>query len=374
MIWRRFDPRLETLSSVLHEVRLSSRWIVEVGPDLFAPTPAADAVREAFFEAIGALPESKGRFLLKTAHPAHAVKTLRALCDRGYSSNRAVRNALMKVVLAVYAETQAEFDARTEELFAPRVRAAELARTDPKAAVVLAEEEGALSTFDDSLKRAKATLKLRGPERVTALVQVLRERYDRLSVRWTEGILPDHAHVALYLAPKEPILIGPTLLRRAALERAGGHWPEKTYAWVVAAGPIGPVSGPRPGDPGAFGLAPNAAWPVHPGWVLDAAVACAVADVPFCVPYLGEWAPMGQFCAEDGVFRQTSWGREDELDGIPTLDVFPDGLPTPERYRRGYAYDPMEHSSVKMQAVGSAVVGRSLGGRTFDARPEWVAR
>jgi hypothetical protein len=27
-----------------------------------------------------------------------------------------------------------------------------------------------------------------------------------------------------------------------------------------------------------------------------------------------------------------------------------------------------------MQAVGSAVVGRSLGGRTFDARPEWVAR
>jgi hypothetical protein len=369
-VWRRWHPLFGTIGGVLREAQLGESWIVEVMVDLFAPTKAADVTRRAFFEAIGDLPESNGRFLLKTAHPGRAAKVLRHLSDEGYSRSRTVRNALLKVVLAVYAETQAEFDARTEELFAPRVRAVDLAKADPEAALALAEEEGALSTFDDSLKRAKAALKLRGPERVTALVEVLRERYDRLSLRWSEGILPDHGGVALYLAPREPILIGPTLLQRGAK----GVWPERNYAWVVCAGPIGPVSGPLPGDPGAHGLALGSAWPVHPGWVLDVAVACDVADVPLCVPHLGEWVVTGDVRVEDGVFRQHSWSRGDNLEGVPTMEVYRDGLQTPERDRHAYGYDHEDHSNVAMQAVGSAVVGRALCGHVFDDWPSWGRR
>jgi hypothetical protein len=353
-LWQRGDPRIGP--APLRAARRVPRWVIEVLPDVFAP--GAEALREQVIQTIAKVYESyTGRWLLRTAHPAEAVSALRALHenDRGGMRSEGARSEVpSRVVLAVYAETQAELDARVAELRAPRVRAERLALTDVEAAYALALKEGAVYKSDTEAEAARNV----GPE---ALAALLSHRY--AFGRRTMCIGPDTGGLALYLSPRETIdisraLVPPTYDRNGEVD----HHPVE---WVIAAGQVGPL-GPEGAGP----------WPMHPQWITDLAVAARDAKVPFCVPHLGEWC-----CYDYRVWagdHTVSGGMSssEALERVPWRSV--DFDPSWQWGERGWDRDNpgAKPSAAYMQAVGSKLVGRALCGRTFDEWPDrsWCER
>lgn len=349
-LWQRWDPRLGP--APLRAAKRVKQWLIEVVPDVFAP--GQEKLREEVLKTIGAVKGSQlGRWLLRTAHPAEAVATLRWLHEvRGHYPYR--EETPNRVVLAVYAETQAELVARVAELRAPRVLAEELALKDVDAALALAKREGAISDLERSeVKEAKA----KGPEAVSALL-----RQSFVYSRRTSCLGPDTGGLALYLSPREPIDVAGVL---APVERGERGWidSQRAFEWVIVAGQVGPL--------GKGGIGP---WPLHPTWVTNVAVAARAAKTPFCVPYLGEWTGYDSRVWEGDHTVSGGMSSSDAVDGVPghAVDFDPDW----KWGERGWD-DNNYHakpSSAYMEAIGSKLVGRTLVGRTFDEWPSWYPR
>lgn len=352
-LWQRWDPRLGP--APLRAATRAPAWVIEVVPDLFAP--GHEALREQVIQTIAKVYESyTGRWLLRTAHPGEAVAALRALHenDRGGSARSRRAEVPSRVVLAVYAETQAELDARVAELRAPRVMAERLALTDVDGAFALAKKEGAIYSRDDDAEKARAA----GPEALSAF---LKGRYDY--GRRTVCLGPDTGGLALYLSPRSAInvaaaLVAPPFDRQHEVD----HHPVE---WVIVAGQIGPL--------GKDGSGP---WPVHPRWITDIAAAARAAKVPFCVPHLGEWACYDYRLWEGDHTVSAGMSSSNALEHLPTRHV--DFDPSWNWGERGWDEDHRDAkpSDAYMQAVGSQLVGRALVGRIFDDWPlrSWCRR
>jgi hypothetical protein len=327
--------------------------VIEVVPDVFAP--GAEELREQVFSTIANVRDpSRGRWLLRTAHPSDAVVTFRLLHEHGRRSYSDRYDVPSRVVLGVYAETQAELDARVAELRAPRVKAEKLALTDPKAAYALALKESAIYQDDNEAMAARDA----GPEALAALLDRRYYMFGR-----TPCIGPDTGGLALYLSPRETIDISKALV--APPFDQDREVDDHPVEWVIAAGQIGPL-GPKGAGP----------WPMHPRWITDLASAARGAKVPFCVPYLGEW----------GCYDYREWDGDhtiscgmcssEALARTPTACVNFD--PSWQWGVRGWDNDHLEAKpfDAYLQAVGSHLVGRALCGRTFDEWPDrsWCAR
>lgn len=376
-LWRRWDPRIEAMP--LREVMRVNHWLVEVVPDLFEP--GHEGMRDAVLRAIGKIePYTTGRFMLRTAHPGRALKVLRGLADTyqgGGSDSREMRQTPSRCVLAVYAETQAELDARIAELRTPRVLYEQLALTDMDAAIKLALEERAISASykDEEWKAAKA----QGPAALSKYLKNVYKNHDR-----STGFCVDTGGLALYLSPRERIDIRKameaTIAETAAfnakyghytyvIDDEGSHSPPREFEWVVVAGQIGPVGEDYTSGP----------WPIHPTWITDVSVAAKEHNLPFCVPHLGEWACYDRRFWNGDHTDTYGMNSSDALDGgkhghLPWKDVDYDlswclG-------QRGWDKDNMgaKPSSAYMQAIGSRLVGRALIGRIFDDWPQGWGR
>lgn len=357
-LWQRWDPRLGP--PPLRAALRFKQWVIEVVPDIFAP--GNEALRGKVIHTIAAVKDPyKGRWLLRTAHPGEAVATLRRLHERNEGSigRTPMSEVPSRVVLAVYAETQAELDARVAELRAPRVMAERLALTDMDAAIALARKEGVISDYNKlEIDAARAV----GPD---ALSPFLRGRY--YTGRRTACLGPDSGGLAVYLSPRAPIDISaaivpppPKVYRSDMLIPDVDDHP---IDWVIVAGQIGPLGGHK-SDP----------WPIHPRWITDIEVTSRKAEIPFCVPHLGEWA----------CYDYRSWDGDHTVTSGMSSNVAMKGFPAREvDYDETWAWGQRgwdnEHpftkpSSAYMQAVGSQLVGRSLLGRVFDEWPQWIRR
>ncbi len=350
-LWRRWDPRFERMP--LLEVRDASRWLIEIVPDLFEP--GAEVLREQVFETIEKVRgQYKGRFMVRTAFPGVAIAALRQISDA-----REHRPVLSRLVLAVYAETQAELDARIEETFAPRVMVEDLALADPDAALALATQEGLLLL--DSDRKAAKTARREGAE---ALAKFLAGKAAWRGRPRSAGIPVDSGGLALYLRPRERIDIWPLALPRIRALR--GCYPQETFNWIVLSGAMGPISMKRkPAEP----------WPMHPHWITEIAATARLAQTPFCIPYLGEWTHYDQRKWVGDSLDGGNMSSNDALEPVPTACVNYD--PTWEWMQHGWdgANPGRKPSDAYMHAAGSKLVGRALGGRIFDEWPEWwVAR
>ena len=351
-IWKRWDPRLGRLP--YREVSRVKDWVVEVVPDIFEP-----GLGELMAKTLGVISAlsaddfhgaPRGRVLLRTAHPALAVAELRRLHDEdarlssGYGGAE-WRRLSSRLVLALYAETQAEFDARVVELFMPRVSLGELA------------------------KKYIAAARAGGPERVAAFL-VEKTKYKR-----SAGI--PVANLALYLSPREVIDVGTYL---AAVNAANAKYegrtsyypdgrvegPSRTFDWVICAGKIGPIA--KRDQEGGRGDSP---WPMHPQWIANLIDQARAALLPFCLSHLGEWAPVETISWDgDRLITSGSWSGSD-VANIPAVSV--DYDPTWTWGNRGWNSETpgAKPSAVYMEAVGSALAGRALGGRVFDTWPRW---
>lgn len=352
--WQRWDPRFGP--APLRAGLRTRRWVIEVIPDIFAP--GFEKMRESVIKTIADVEDShEGRWLLRTAHPGEAVATFRTLHENDRRSHRS--NVPSRIVLAVYAETQAELDARMAELRAPRVMAERLALTDMDAAIALARKECAITDFSQpEVDAARAA----GPKVLSAF---LKGRY--YAGRRTVCLGPDTGGLALYLSPRSPINISAAIVPPPrTVYRSDTPTPDvddHPIEWVIVAGQIGPLGGHK-SDP----------WPIHPRWITDIEVTSRKAKIPFCVPHLGEWA-----CYDsrtwDGDHTVTSgMSSSERMSGPPCQEV---------DYDEAWAWDQRgwdaEHPFTKphsayMQAVGSHLVGRSLLGRMFDEWPQWTRR
>ena len=366
-LWRRWDPRLEHMP--IREVNRRPRWLIEVTTDLFEH--GRETLRDDTLRSIGALEYGqRGRFLLRTAFPGAAVRRFRELADM-HSSYGHKSPIAERCELAVYAETQAELDQRVAELRVPRVLAEQLVLTDVEAGLALAREERAFWDFEShKMEAARA-------KGVAALAAWIKERYTLGRTRRATGLC---VNIALYLCPRERIDIG-TMLQAIRTETAAcrtrggtyydGEWhnqPPDPFDWVILAGQIGPI-GTKGGGP----------WPIHPGWITDAAAAARAAEVPFCVPHLGEWACCDAREWKDGHTVSGGMSSSDALggddDGPPCRSV--DYDPTWRWGERKWGPENLgaKPSDAYMQAVGSHMVGRALLGRVFDEWPKnWSAR
>lgn len=359
-LWRRWDPRLG--SSPLRTVLWTQRWVIEVVPDVFAP--GHEVLRDEVVKTIATVQDSHtGRWLLRTAHPGEAVATLRWLHENDRGNWRRTGDKVpSRVVLAVYAETQAELDARVAELRAPRVMAERLALTDMDAAVALATKEGALYESPHLLAEVAAA-RGAGPEALAAFLKGRYQYHHR-----TSCLGPDTGGLALYLSPRERIDVTAALAPVEGRDRWRSSElgvDNRPFDWTVVAGPIGP-----------FGEGDVGPWPVHPRWITDVAVAARAARVPFCVPHIGEWA------CYDGRWWE---GDHTVSGGMSSSDALPceapsrevDYDPTWSWGERGWDHDNLsaKPSGAYMQAVGSQLAGRALVGRIFDEWPKgWVSR
>ena len=378
-LWRRWDPRMGRLP--YREVSRVKDWVVEVVPDIFEPGQGKLLART--LAAISALPAGdfhgapRGRVLLRTAHPTLAVAELRRLHDEdarsssGYGGAR-WRRLSSRLVLALYAETQAEFDARVVELFAPRVSLGELAKKDPEAALKLAHEERWICDPDDTADywhKDIAAARAGGPERVAAFL-VEKTRHKR-----STGI--PVANLALYLSPREVLDVGTYL---AAVNAANAKYegrtsyygdgrvegPSRTFDWMICAGKIGPIA--KRDREGGRGDSP---WPMHPQWIANLIDQARAAILPFCLPHLGEWAPVEDIWWDgDRLVASGSWSGSD-VANIPAVSV--DYDPAWTWGNRGWNSETpgAKPSAVYMEAIGSALSGRALGGRVFDRWPRW---
>lgn len=380
-LWKLWDPRLARLP--YREVSRVKDWVVEVVSDIFEPGQGELLART--LGAISQLPAGdfhgapRGRVLLRTAHPALAVAELRRLHDEdarassGYGGPK-WRRLSSRLVLALYAETQAEFDARVVELFAPRVSLGELARKDPEAALKLAHEEHWISDPNDTKDywhKDIAAARVGGPERVAAFL-VEKTRYKR-----SRGIPVEN--IALYLSPREVIDVGTYL---AAVNAANAKYqgctsyhedgrvegPSRTFGWMICAGKIGPIAKVHDREVGAG----DSPWPLHPQWIANLIDQARTVDIPFCIPHLGEWAPASDLYWEGyKLVASGSWSGSDCTVSIPTKAV--DYDPSWAWGHRGWnSENPgAKPSAVYMEAIGSALVGQTLGGRVFDRWPTW---
>lgn len=376
-LWKRWDPRLGRLP--YREVSRVKDWVVEVVPDIFEP--GRGELLAKTFAAISALPVGdfhgapRGRVLLRTAHPALAVAELRRLHDEearlssGYAGAK-WRRLSSRLVLALYAETQAEFDARVVKLFAPRVSLGELAKKDPEAALKLAHEEHWISDPNDTKDywhKDIAAARAGGPERVAAFL-VEKTRYKRSTD------IPV-ANLALYLSPREVLDVGTYL---AAMNAANAKYegrtsyyddgrvegPSRTFDWMICAGKIGPIAKSKVG-------CDDSPWPIHPQWIANLIDQARAANLPFCLSHFGEWVPVEDIWWDgDRLITSGSWSGSD-VANIPAVSV--DYDPTWTWGNRGWNSETpgAKPSAAYMEAVGSALAGRALGGRVFDRWPRW---
>jgi hypothetical protein len=134
------------------------------------------------------------------------------------------------------------------------------------------------------------------------------------------------------------------------------HMPPRQFDWVICAGRIGPISaGFR-----CQGPAPNNPHPMHHRWIEDAIAAARSVDVPFCLPYLGEWAFAQDLqWSGDRLTHGSTWGMSDLVsrDDVDWTNV-------------EYDDSDASHAPSYVQAVGSHLTGRALGGRVFDEWPK----
>ena len=380
-LWRRWDPRLEAMP--LQEVQRTNRWCIEIIPDLFEL--GNEAMREAVFGMIGKIERNyrdrgRGRFLIRTAHPGAAVARFREFRETyGYGTDAAEAKSIpARCILAVYAETQAEFDARVAELRVPRPLYEQIALTDMDAAIALALKERAISARDNSEEWQAA--KSKGP---AALSSYLKGVYRRSEAKCTDF---GAAEIALYLSPRSKIDVGVGLRATQAetdafhakygqntsfcSDHEGCHSPPKNFDWILVAGQIGPIGKDQRTGP----------WPIHPSWITESAATAKEFKIPFCVPHLGEWACFdhrsweGDHTDSHGMSSCDSMGERGDRDQPPTARV--DYDPSWVWGERGW---DKEHCGAKpgeawMQAIGSHHVGRSLLGRVFDEWPRWAWR
>lgn len=360
-LWKRWDPRTEPMP--LREVKVAKRWVIEVVPDIFAP--GCEALARRTLKAIGALryqrQESIGRFLLRSAHPAAAVGEFRRINDHahGRRGHDSLSEVPSRVVLALYAETQAQFDAGVVALFAPRARCEALALTNPAAGIALALKEGWI--FDGSYwETARNEAIAKGPEAVVAYLT------QAVGHNRSDGIGVDTGGLALYLSPRERIDIGAYLtavkVAGDTCRTRGGTYcdnkgwhnvPPRAFDWIVCAGKIGPVPKTHYGT----GPQPERPHPMHPAWLTEIATAAGAAGIPFCLPYLGEWA-------------------EESLNvDVPHEHV--DYDPTWTWGERGWddAHRSAKPHGITMSAVGAEIAGRQSAGQLHDQWPRhWCER
>ncbi len=380
-LWRRWDPRLEAMP--LREVQRTNRWCIEVVPDLFEPgnKPMCDAVLHAIGKsARNYRARDRGRFLIRTAHPGAAVARFRELRETyGHGTDAAEAKSIpARCILAVYAETQAELDARTAELRVPRPLYEKIALTDMDAAIVLALKERAISASYNSEEWQAA--KVKGPE---ALSSYLKGIYRHSDARCTDF---GAAGIALYLSPRSRIDVGVGLRATRAetdafhakygkntsycSDHEGSHSPPENFEWILVAGKIGPIGKDETTGP----------WPIHPSWITEVAATAKEFEIPFCVPHLGEWSCFdhrrwaGDHTDSGGMSSCDSMGDRNDRDPPPTARV--DYDPSWVWGERGW---DAEHRGAKpseawMQAIGSHHVGRALLGRMFDEWPGWAGR
>jgi hypothetical protein len=354
-LWQRWDPRLGP--APIRAALRTKRWAIEVVPDIFAT--GNETLREKVVLTIDKMKDPHvGRWILRTAHPGEAVAMLRDMNDRQYGDNR--RKVPARVVLAVYAETQAELDARVAELRAPRVLAENLALTDMEAAIALARKERAIhKCHDEELAAALAA----GPEGLSAFLKEQYRYRDR-----SKCIGPDSGGLALYLSPREPLDVSAVLAqpewRKTGFRTIRFDVDDRPFDWLIAAGPIGPMGKDVEQGP----------WPIHPRWITSLAVAAREVEVPFCVPYLGEWACYDHRSWDGDHTVSAGMSSSDAMPGLYTREV--DYDPTWKWGDRGWDVDNIsaKPSSAYMQAVGSQLVGRALLGRMFDEWPMWHRR
>ena len=360
--WRRWDPRVESKTPIT-EVRAFPQWIIEVVPDLFDPNN--EALMPRVLTQIAQYDRSdKGRFLLRTAHVERALQVLRRLRERG-TGYRSVRIPNDAIILAVYAETQEQLEVGAKALFVPRVTPLDLIDVDPNEAIAMALREDVI--YEWRLNDAKSAL-AKGPEQLREYLRAhMNDRH------YCKGIpVPT---IAIYVSPRERMDLGAVLqpmkdAHDAFMVKSIGssyyyddndkaqHAPRQ-FDWIVCAGRIGPFAksfrgqGPKANDP----------HPMHHQWIADALHAARAANIPFCLPHLGEWAFTTELSWNgEELSTSASWSYTDkiDIDSIAWKHVDYD-LPSTTAIS--------VHRSSHVQAIGSHLTGRELGGRVFDEWP-----
>ncbi len=361
--WRRWDPRVE-LKTPMTEVRAFPQWIIEVVPDLFDPRNEA-LMQRALTQIARHDRSDKGRFLLRTAHVERALLALRRLRERG-TGYRSVRIPNDVIILAVYAETQEQLESGAKALFVPRTTPLDLVESDPNEAIAMALREDVI--FDWRLDEVNAAL-IKGAE---SLREYLRGRMS--DTRYCKDIpVPT---IAIYVSPRERMDLCAVLqpMKEAfdafmAKSHGSGYYYDENdnaqhaprqFDWIVCAGRIGPFSqsfrgqGPKANDP----------HPMHHQWIADALHAARAVGIPFCLPHLGEWAFTSRLSWNaDELVKSPSWGRSDQIDNDDLSWSHVD-------YDESSLWDG-KHGSSSVQAIGSHLTGRALGGQVFDEWPKF---
>ncbi len=364
--WRRWDPRIER-KVPMTEVRVFPQWIIEVVPDLFDPQNEAIAHR-VLAQITRYNRNDKGRFLLRTSHVERALLALRRLRERERHGWQCSPIPNDRIILAVYAETQKQLEAGAKALFAKRATLLDLIDANPKEAIAMALREGVISDFTWILEEANNAL-AKGPDQLREYLQTqMRDR------SYCETIpVPT---IAIYASPREQMDLGAILqpmkeARDAFMVKSHGsdyyyddndkavHAP-RVFDWIVCAGKIGPFAksfrgqGPRANDP----------HPMHHQWIAEFLRAARTAKIPFCLPYLGEWAFTTDLLWNgDELVKSPSWSRSDQIDN--------DDLSWSRvEYDDASRWDG-KHASSPVQAIGSHLTGRALGGRVFDEWPSF---
>jgi hypothetical protein len=371
--WRRWDPRIE-FKSPITEVRAFPQWIVEVEPDLF--DPSNEALMQRVLTQLSQYDvRDRGRFVLRTAHVERALQVLRRLRERG-TGYRSVRIPNDAIILAVYAETQEQLEAGTKALFVPRATPLDLVDVDPNEAIAMAMRDGVIFDFCmDKVEEVKA----KGAD---ALREYLRTRMS--DMHFCKDIpVPT---IAIYVSPRERMDLGAILQpmksdHEAFMVKSKGssyYYDEddkaqiapRQFDWIVCAGRIGPFSQSFRGQ----GPAPNNPHPMHHRWIVEALSAARAAGIPFCLPYLGEWA-FTRGLSWNGVelVEDMSWGRSSRLDidGVDWENVDYDA--SWKWGERGWGPETpnAKPGDSPVQAIGSHLTGRAIAGRVFDEWPTW---
>lgn len=361
--WRRWDPRVERKVPIT-EVRAFPQWIIEAVPDLFDPNNEA-LMQRALTQIARQDRNDKGRFLLRTSNVERALQVLRRLREHG-TGYRSIRIPNDSIILAVYAETQDQLKIGTKALFVPRATPLDLIDTDPKEAIAMARRDGVISDY--SIDAATEAM-IKG---ITSLREYLHAKMSDMHY-CTNIPVPT---IAIYVSPRERMDLGVVLqpmkeAHDAFMVKSNGgsyyyddndkaqHVPRQ-FDWIVCAGRIGPFSqsfrgqGPKANDP----------HPMHHQWIADALHAARAVGIPFCLPHLGEWAFTSRLSWNaDELVKSPSWGRSDQIDNDDLSWSHVD-------YDESSLWDG-KHGSSSVQAIGSHLTGRALGGRVFDEWPKF---
>jgi len=310
-------------------------------------------------------PRDKGRFLLRTENVDRALQVLRRLRQRG-TGYRSIRIPNDTIILAVYAETQEQLESGAKALFVPRATPLDLVGVDPNEAIAMALREGVI--YDWRLGEVYAA-RAKGAD---ALREYLRGRMS--DMHYCKDIpVPT---IAIYASPRHRMDLGAILQQMkeahaAFMAKSHGssyyydengkaqHAPRQ-FDWIVCAGKIGPFAksfrghGPRANDP----------HPMHHQWIADALHAARAAGIPFCLPHLGEWAFTTELSWNgDELVKSMCWSRSDSIDNDEIASEYVD-------YDDALTHDN-EHRSSHVQAIGSHLTGRAIGGRIFDEWPSF---